>query len=377
MEKSALVSIGWILAADERDEAVLAAYRQAAHRVLTNLSEQFPQFHWEMPFVKRGQFAPLGALNPLPLLELGVQEKLHQVWDYALVLVPNELHAKDRVSTIGIPSSALEVAVISTARLNNDQGFVEQLAGLALHLLGHMWGLEHTSEGPMTPPEDCDQLCVDLFSSEQQAVIVDRLEEVADARLEEQQKGWGWFAFHWHTFWADPSGILIDIFGYKPWRLPFRMPRLTAAAAVSIVFLLLGAEAWEVGVNFSPLALALGALGSVLASTTFIYFGQNLSQISREVGRREQLTRTRMVLFYTLLLGMSALWLVLFVVSFLAAAAVPQDVPRQWLDISLGGPALARYAAFMAILGILAAALGGNLEEESDMKARLFFDEET
>jgi hypothetical protein len=31
---------------------------------------------------------------------------------------------------------------------------------------------------------------------------------------------------------------------------------------------------------------------------------------------------------------------------------------------------------FMATLGVFAAALGGNLEEENDFKARLFYDEE-
>jgi len=37
---------------------------------------------------------------------------------------------------------------------------------------------------------------------------------------------------------------------------------------------------------------------------------------------------------------------------------------------------LVRYAAFLAIIGVVGAALGGNLEEESEIKAELFFDEE-
>ena len=38
---------------------------------------------------------------------------------------------------------------------------------------------------------------------------------------------------------------------------------------------------------------------------------------------------------------------------------------------------VAGYAAFMATLGVIAAALGGNLEEEGEIKAELLFDEET
>jgi predicted Zn-dependent protease len=372
-----LVNIGWVLAADERNQKVLKAYEQARQNVLTGLSEQFPQFHWEMPLIKRRRYPRRGALDPLPLLEMGVQEKIYGAWDYALVIVPNELNPRDRTFTIGVPSSALEVAVISSASLDFDQLFSERLGALALHLLGHMWGLEHEDEGPMSPPEDYKSLGVAAFPSKQQVIVIDRLEEVADARLEEQQGHWGWLSFHWRTFWADPDGILTDIWGYKPWRLPFRMERLTAAAVVSIIFLLLSAEAWEIGINSSILPLGVGAVVSVLTATSFVFLGQNLSQISREFGRREQLTRTRIILFCTLLLGMFVLWGVLFAGSYLAVIFVPRGVSAGWLGNLPDSHELARHASFMATVGAFVAALGGNLEDEDEFKAQLLYDEET
>lgn len=372
-----LVNIGWLVAVDVSNEKILRNYDRARQGLLKILSDQFPQFRWEMPFVHRRQLSPHQVVDPLVTLELGVHEKIYRTWDYVLVIVPNELKPRDRVFTIGVPSSALEVAVLSTARLEMEQEFSERLVGLALHLLGHMWGLEHRDIGPMMPPEECETLCARRFLPDEAAAIIDRLEEVADARVEEQQATTNWLTFHWHAFWADPKSIVVDIWGYAPWKIPFRMGRLTAAAAISVVFLLLGAESWEIGVNLSILTLIMGAAISVVASTLFIFLGQNLSQISREIGWREQLSRTRILLFLTLLLGMLSLWAVLFAILFAMVLVVPRHIPVEWLGQSLEQSDLARHAAFMATLGVFAGALGGNLEEENELKARLFYDEET
>jgi hypothetical protein len=68
---------------------------------------------------------------------------------------------------------------------------------------------------------------------------------------------------------------------------------------------------------------------------------------------------------------MSALWAVLFCVSFLAGLALPRAVLAGWSRNSgLGLTQIGRQAAFMALLG-------GNLEDEDELKAELFFDEES
>lgn len=389
------MSIGWLLAAEEADPQRLQAYQQTVTQLCTLLQEQFPQFHWEMHFIVERRYPPYGALMPLPLLELGVHEKLSRHWDFALVLVPNELVPQSRIFTLGVPSSALEVAVLSTARLTRQQEtptansaatttdnrtLVDGLATLALHLLGHVWGVEHATEGPMVPPEDCQGLCPTDFPHYQQRAIAERLAEVADARLEEQPRRWRRVPFYWRTFWSNPKGIWTDVIGYKPWRLPFRMGRLTAAAAVSIVFLLLGAESWEVGANQSVRNLLLGGTVAIFGATLFLFWGQNLGEVARSRSWREQIIRTRMVVFFTLLIGMIALWSVLFTVSLLATLYMPTNVPLNWLgrnpqsDISF--TLLFHQAAFMATLGVFGGALGGNLEDEDAIKAQLFYDEE-
>ncbi|MCG8348905.1 MAG: hypothetical protein MI924_14125 [Chloroflexales bacterium] len=371
-----LVSVGWVLAADLRDSVILDAYEQSRQRMLQTLNEQFVRFRWEMPFVNRRRFAPRGALKPLSLLELGVQEKLQYKWDYALVIVPNELEPQRRTFTIGVPSSALETAVLSSAFIDNPDEISDRLAALALYMLGHLWGLKHDESGPMAPPESMDILHLQPFSPQQYHAIEKRLTEVADARLEEQRGRWGVIGFYMRTLGADPRGIVTDIWGYAPWLLPFRMARFTATAAVSVFLLLLGSEPWEIGVNFEPSALAVGFVAAVLSATIFIFYGQNLGHIARASTRSEQLARTHIVLFLSLLIGVISLWLILFLISYIAATIVPQQVPASWIGRPIDFIGRGRFAAFLATLGVAASALGGNLEDEDEFKTELFYDEE-
>lgn len=373
-----LVHIGWVLAVDVRSANILDAHEMACRRLQETLAAQFPQFRWRVQFLHRYRYAPRGTVDPLLLLEYGVQEKIVQRWDYALVAVTNALQSREKVHTVGVPSSALETAVISSAELGAYHQLGERMAGLALHLLGHVWGLEHDESGPMALPENPEQIQISLFPEEQQLIAMDRLEEVADRRLEEQSQGWSLLSFYWRAFWADPKSILIDVVGYAPWSLPLQMGRLTAATAVSLVFLLLAAEAWEVGVNLPVSGQLVGSVLAVLMATGFVFYGQNLGQFSREVGWREQLARTRIVIFGTLFLGMAALWVVLFAVSFIAGLLLPEPVLAGWVrQPTITWVALIRHAAFMATFGVVAGALGGNLEDEDEIKATLLYDEET
>ena len=133
-----VVHLGWVLAADERDQDVLHAYDLAHHRLVGVLQEQFPQFRWVLQTATHRTFVPQGALDPLPLLELGLQEKTYNGWDYALVVVPNELTPRARACVIGVPSSVLEVAALLSARIKLADDVADRLAGLALHLLGSL-----------------------------------------------------------------------------------------------------------------------------------------------------------------------------------------------------------------------------------------------
>ncbi len=369
-----LVQIGWLLAADERDSAFDEACTEARDGLMAHLGEMFPEFRWEMPFVDRRHFPPRGALNPLPLLEVGVEAKIDHGWDYALVVVPNGLDPSERTGTDEVPSSALEVAVASTEALGVDRvHLAAPLAARALRLLGHLWGLPSRDDGPM------DNRAGELrtFSRTQLETARRRLIEVSDERLEERDgKPVRRFGYA-RAFLADPRGIATDILGYSPWRLPFRMGRLTAAATVSIVVFILGAESWELGVNIEEWPLGLATAIAIFVATIFLFAGQNLVGLSAggTRTRREQFLRMRIVLFATLLFGMVSLWLLLAVGAAGIVIALPAEVPADWLGTALRPADIFRYAAFLATLGVLAGALGGSLEAEGKFKAMLYFDD--
>ncbi|MGC1481564.1 MAG: hypothetical protein WA771_13775 [Chthoniobacterales bacterium] len=368
-----LVQIGWLLAADERDSTFEAVCAEARDHLLAHLKSMFPEFRWDMPLVDRRKFPPRGALNPLPLLEFGVESKIDLGWDYALVVVPNGLDPLERTGTDEVPSSALEVGVASTEALGVEtDDVISPLAARTLRLLGHLWGLPSRDEGPMN--SETSELL--NFSQPETAAARRRLSEVSDQRLEERGGHAIRFGYT-RAFLADTRGIATDILGYSPWRLPFRMGRLTAAAAVSIVVFLLGAESWELGVNIEEWPLAIATAISIVAATIFLFAGQNLVGLSAggTRSRREQFLRMRIVLFATLLVGMLSLWVLLAVCAAGIIVALPAEVPERWLGTALHPTDVIRYSAFLATLGVLAGALGGSLEAEEKFKAMLYFDD--
>ena len=376
MTKPSLV-IGWLLGADLREPELLAAYDAARQRLQAYLQQTLPEFSWNIEADERRVYHPRGALDPVDLLELGVAEKLHRHWDYVLVVVPNELIPRHSPNALGVPSSALEAAVVSTSRLGSGEKFVERVVALAIHLLGHLWGLEHAPSGPMQPLDDPNQLHLLPWPPEQLEQIRQQLAEASAVRLEEEKARWGALAFYWRTFFKDPRGIFNAIWGYSPWLMPVYLGRLTAAAAVSVVYFLITSDAWALGAHLTWQEVwGLTAIG-ILAATSFIFSGQDLGRLGREHAWREQLARTRIVLLGTLGLGMASLWLGLLVLSFLGAWFLPHPLLESWMGVPPTASHLLRYAVFTAAIGVLGAALGGNLEEEREIKAELFFDEET
>lgn len=374
------IVIGWVLASDIQGQSMIDVYQEAIQLVLEQLRQQFPEFAWHMPFIQRRRYAPRGALRPLPLLEFGAQEKLLNKWDYAVVVVANDLEPRRQPFALGVPSSALETAVLSSSRLGEKSKIPPRLAGLALHELGHLFSLEHADEGPMCLPSNELKHNLSAFPEEQALVLQYHFQEVADARLEEEPHAYkrrSTFRFYLRAFVYNFRDIMKAVWGYRPWRIPLYLGRLTAAVAVSLLVLLLTAESWEVGANVAPLPLLITTLGAILVAAAYIFVGQHIGQVGKSYSPREQVARSRIVLFLTLLLGMISLWLTLYGLLFVSSLILPLEVVAGWAGYSADTLPRSRYLAFMATVGILAGALGGNLEEENEIKAQLFFDEET
>lgn len=377
MKEKPLVHIGWVVTHDESDSLFHERNEEAASQLEKHLGTQFPMFQWQVEFVRRRRNANEGIVDPVDLLEIGLHEKTAHHWDYALVITTNELLARFRSFTLGAPSSALETAVLTTLWFRDPELMSRQLSALALYFLGHMWGLPLSKEGIMDLPINLDELQFLPFSSDEQRTVIDRLEEVSDTRLEDDEHDRSPLGFVWHTFWSDPKSILQDVIGYRPWRQPFQLGGLTAAAFITTLLLFLGAEAWELGVHLGLLFLSLGFILSVVGASMFLYRGQNMGQFIRTKTFSEQLARSRIIVISCLVLGMMTLWIILFVASLTIAMSLPGNVISNWISAEVTVSNLSRFAAFAATLGVAVGALGGNLEDEGHMKAKFFFDEES
>ncbi len=367
------VVVGWLLGADLRDPELLAAYELARERVRELLAEALPEFEWKTPYAERRVHVPRGGLDPVGLLEMGVDEKLHRHWDFAVVIVPNELLPRHRPYALGLSSRALEVAVLSTSRLSTGERLVEEIVALAIHFLGHLFGLEHAEEGPMRPVLEPDDLDPRPYRANEVARIRTYLRRVVVTRLEEESERWNAVSFYLQTLLQDPRAVWRQVLEHAPWRLPLYLGRFTAAAAVSTVYLVITSDAWTLAASLPPGGIALFTLVALFFSTFFLFHGQDLGRLGHERTWREQLARTRIVLFLTLGLGMLTLWGLVFGLTLVAGAALPRSLVEAWA----GRPAVLDFAGFAAALGVVAAAMGGNLEEEAEIKAELFIDEET
>jgi hypothetical protein len=74
---------------------------------------------------------------------------------------------------------------------------------------------------------------------------------------------------------------------------------------------------------------------------------------------------------------MCSFWVNLFVISLGVIWIMPETVLAGWAGLDNQPLPIVHFARLMATFGILASAVGGNLEEEHDLKAVLIYSEET
>ncbi len=344
------------------------------------LSSLFPQFTWEFSLLERHDFPKALPKDPLSLLEFGSDIKIENNYDFLLILTALPLKARFSQGISAVPSSMLETAVISLSKIMEcDKEEVKKISvtNLIKHTLGHLWGLDHNDSSVMKPRKSwCHERPLD-WTPEEKTHIANFLNSVADPRIEETVVTKNTFLFYLRVLIKEGPSILREIIFFRSWRMFLNLGRFTAATAVSIIFLFLSAEAWEMGAAIQSKWLDLILFLVIIASTLSLYFGQNLQGIGKSDKMKEQAVRSRIILFGTLFIGLASFWLNLLLISFIIINLLPQKVIVGWAG--LGGNTLPvfHFSKLMATFGILASSVGGNLEEEQDIKAVLIYTEET
>ncbi|MDQ7040753.1 MAG: DUF2391 domain-containing protein [Rhodothermus sp.] len=399
-DRELTVEVGWVLAGvfDEVDRRALALARARLAQLLT---AWFPGFCWRFPVVWRRELRPMSPVEPIELLEAATDERDHGRWDFVLVVTAATLKSHYKPFALGAPSSALDAAVLSTQRLDpivedeqvEEHERIETIArrvtALAVHLLGHLNGLAHQDDPSdfmydLKTVADLDGMHV----LQEQARMEKALQEVAAERLEEtatyRQPGLvhRWRArlgFGLLVLWRERRNIWEAVREVEPWLFPMRFSRLTTAAFSALLFLLMTAEVWELGMQQPPLRVALLALLALAGTSFYLLQRQHLLRQHRwEVRFSEQRTVAAIAASVSVVLGMATTFVLLFgVVLLVSQLLFTFRLVTGWTALVPTWQHYLTFAGFVATLGLAAGALGASFEQGVYFRHVLLIDEET
>jgi predicted Zn-dependent protease len=392
-----LIEIGWIVAG-RLDDPDRQAFTRARHHLLTYVQQTFAEFTWRMPMVHREELVRTNREEPVVLLDYGVVERDAKHWDFAFIVTNADLISHYKPYALGAPSRAVSVAVMSTARLDQQTTptataseerittMANRIVALALHLSGHLNGLPH-HEDPhrymydLQTTDDLDRMA--SFSPAHEERLRAILREVADVCLEEEPTSVRAhpFWFYAHAAWTGRDDIISAIVQAKPWSFPFRLTRLTTAAVSALLLLLVTAEVWELGMSQSAAQVIGLSIGALLLTCIYTLLRQRLL-VRRQAGSlSEQTVITNIAITSVVGLGMLTTygWLFSSVLG-LSLLIFRRPVVAGWV-VALDGEIRACHyvvlAAFVASLGILIGALGASFEQQHYFRHITYVDEET
>lgn len=390
-----LVEIGWVVAG-RLDKADLRAVKRARALLLDDLRAWFPGFGWRMPVVRRRELVTNGQAEPVVLLDHGVLERDARWWDFALVVTEAPLQSYYKPFTLGAPSRAIGVAVLSTARLdpaalgNLDeadrvQAMTRRIRALALHLFGHLTDVDHADAQAsfmydVRTVADLDAM--ERFDAHELAELNDALADVADLRLEETGNYRGReLLFFLRAAALNAGAILSAIADVKPWQFPLRFSRLTTAAVSTLLVLIITAEAWDLGMSQPTWLVASLSVVALLGTSGFVIRKQNLLVRRRKGRLSEQRVVANVSIVASILLGMATTYGMLFAVTLAVSRLLfSRRLATSWaasLDGVLTAGHYLTLAAFVAALGIIIGALGASFEAQTYFRHVAFVDEET
>ena len=155
----------------------------------------------------------------------------------------------------------------------------------------------------------------------------------------------------------------------QPWRLVLRLSRALTAASAAGVLALVTSDVWRLADDLGPLRLALDTIGSVAAITVTLIVGAGLWERAATPRTRQQVVLFNLATLATVLIGVSALYLVLLLLSLLAAGLLlTPALLAHSLDHPVDLDAYLRLAWLTASLATIGGALGAGLESDEAVR---------
>ena len=395
-DKPAVIELGIIIAGplDPVDRQAVDSVISIAAQLL---SDRLPDFDWRLRKVRRDEWTSNSRIEPTDLLQQAREERDEQGWDVAMVITAADLVSHYKPFALAVISRALDVAVISTARVDprtvapethDDERRTQieaRVLRLALHSLGHWLGLVHHTESTnaMCDIESIADLSSGMeFTEEQIGQMRASLIDIADQRLEERADVRGTWVplFYLLAGWENRREILDAVVQAKPWEFPSRLSRLTTAAVSTVLVLLMTAETWDMAM--SQTAITVGGLFffSITATTAYVAARQQLLLRRNERHVSEQIVTSNVSAACIVAVGMFVMFLFLACVTALAGLLLfPPAVVNGWaasVENDIRWQHYVLMAGTVGSLGILIGALGASFEQQHYFRHVVFVDEE-
>jgi hypothetical protein len=154
-----------------------------------------------------------------------------------------------------------------------------------------------------------------------------------------------------------------------PWRLVGRLWRAILAAIAAVAFGLIQVEVWRIATSLGPLRLAILALISIAAASVTLISAHHLWERAPDPRVREQVTLFNLATTATVVLGVTALYLSVFVASLIGVLLL---IESSLLSDVVGRHADAwdyvRIALLASTLGTIGGALGATVETDEAVR---------
>ncbi|MET0557280.1 MAG: hypothetical protein ABW065_01230 [Solirubrobacterales bacterium] len=164
--------------------------------------------------------------------------------------------------------------------------------------------------------------------------------------------------------------LLVGMVGANhPWRLVGRLWRVMLAAVAAVAFVMIQIEVWKIAATLGPLRLTIAGLVSIGAASVTLIAGHGLWERAPAPRVREQVTLFNLATTATVVFGVTALYLSVFLASLLGALLL---IESSLLSEALGRDTdlwdYVRIAWLSSALGTIGGALGATLETDEAVR---------
>lgn len=394
-ERDTEVNVGVLLAVTPAGEMErLDAFARRMIEDVRPAMEAATGRRWEFDLTEPVRLSGDDARRPADFLDEASLRMVQGPYDLVLVVTDVGVVSRRQRVVAGLASEIARIAVLSTRKLLisprgqpvralEEEAVRGNAAALALHLLGHVLGLDHAG-GPgdvMAPFRfEEERRHPPRFEPEVCARLRARAAEIPE-RTRSTRGPLSSLAFHLSSALRNARLVLKPLWRNRALFLPLSLPSLATAAVAPTFILVFTAEIWDVGLNMPPYVAGTFAVGSILAASVYLIEVQSLFFPQKEKRvLTEHLAALNVTILLTMLLAMLGLFLMvallmLFIETYIFPAGLIASWPTlQDPEVTLADKFL--LAAFISTNGVLTGALAGGLESRTLIRHLALFDDE-